>query len=213
MSNTWDRHRHLAGLAGVALVALATHRQTLDWALLGSDSYASIIASRIRNFGDLIGTFGEVLMDGRFPFGEYYRPVGNLFMALDYSIWELDSFGYQLTSVLLFSATVGMLYFATHRMLGPDSRAGPSVAALFFALHPSALSVLPFVERRTELLALTCTLTAFALLSGNGRHHSEGRHAPCSTASCSGACSAASSSEEGEQALSPPKSVLVPMME
>ena len=79
--------RHLAILLAILGVVFFTYRDTLGMALLGFDTYAVILASRIRGVPDLAGTFTEVWMDGRLPLGDFYRPVSNLSISLDYAIW------------------------------------------------------------------------------------------------------------------------------
>ena len=156
-------HRRLGDLAAPLVIAGAgifIQRHTLDQALLGFDSYASILTSRISDLGDLGGSFTEVMMDGRLPVGDFYRPLANLSLALDHALWGLEPFGFQLTSLLLFGVTIALLHAVARKLLGPGSWLGPALAAAFYALHPSALSVLPFVARRSETLMLLFTLLA-----------------------------------------------------
>jgi len=147
----------------IAAAAVVVHREVLSMPLLGHDTYAAIIASRIQSFSDLIGTFTEVLMDGRLWAGDFYRPIGNLFLAFDYSLWGLSSVGYQLTSMGVWCAVIVVLFLLCRSLLGSKAWVGPSFAAIVFALHPVALSVLPFPGRRTEMLMLL--FVALALLA------------------------------------------------
>jgi hypothetical protein len=76
------RTRDAIGLTLALAAALAAHRFVLDLELMGWDTYPTIAASRIRDLGDLWGSFTEKLMDERYPAGSFYRPVTNLFFAL-----------------------------------------------------------------------------------------------------------------------------------
>lgn len=158
----------------IATGAFAVHAEYLQLPLLGYDGYATILASRIQSPSDFIGTFTELMMDGRFPVGDFYRPMGNLSLAVDYAFWGTQTFGYQLTSMLLWCATIVALYRLTGRLLG-GGRAwfGPALAALFFALHPACLSILPYPARRTETLMLL--FVALALLAAPRASASEDR--------------------------------------
>lgn len=138
----------------IASAAFWVHREVLGIAIFGQDGQAAILASRIQSFSDFIGTFTEVMMDGRLPVGDFYRPLGNLFLAFDYAVWGVDDFGYQLTSMLLWCGIVIVIFFATRKLLGEGARLGPALAAIFFALHPVMLSVVPYPARRTEILGL-----------------------------------------------------------
>jgi 4-amino-4-deoxy-L-arabinose transferase-like glycosyltransferase len=131
--------------------------------LLGHDTYPAIIASRIQNFSDFIGTFTEVLMDGRLWAGEFYRPMGNLLLAFDYALWGTHPNGYQITSMGVWCAAIVVLYRLCRSWLGGHAWIGPSFAAIVFALHPAVLSVLPYPGRRTETLMLL--FVALALLA------------------------------------------------
>lgn len=148
----------------VFAAAFVAHLGNLGNALLGWDSYATIVASRIESAADLWGTFSEVMMDGRFPFADFYRPVGNLFIAFDYAVWDLDPFGYQLTNLLLWSLSAALVFLFARRILGEKATAGPVVAVVFYVLHPSVLSILPFAARRTETLQIIFVLLTLIAL-------------------------------------------------
>jgi hypothetical protein len=149
--------------AALALVLLATAVvvvRTHEIGLMGFDSYPLILSSRITNFGDLLGTFTEELADGLYG-GDYYRPLLNLSFALDYGLYGLESWGYQLTNALLFGATGLALWALALRLYGERSAGlGALLALAFFLLHESHFEVVPVPARRPELL---CAL--FACLS------------------------------------------------
>jgi hypothetical protein len=128
--------------------------------LMGFDSYPIILTARIESLGDLLGTFTEELMDGRYR-GDYYRPLLNLSFALDHAIWGLEPAGYQLTNSLLFGAAALSLFFFARRLIGPAARFGPLLALALLLLHESQFEVLPVPPRRPELL---CALFAFLSL-------------------------------------------------
>lgn len=126
--------------------------RTKDYGLMGMDCYPLIIASRIQSMGDWLGTFTEKLMDGRYS-GDFYRPLVNLSFALDYAVWGLKPFGYQLTNVLLFAGCASALYLLSRRLLGGAAVVGPVVAVLAFMLHPSMVEVIGVPSRRGETMA------------------------------------------------------------
>lgn len=140
------------GGLSVFVAAFILHFDNLNNALLGWDTYATIIASRVESSADFWGTFTEVMMDGRFEFGDFYRPVGNLFVAFDYAVWGLEPFGYQLTNLALWSLSATLIFLLVRRLLGGETLVGPLVAVMFYVLHPAVLSILSIVARRTETL-------------------------------------------------------------
>ncbi len=143
-------HRDAIGLALALVVALFAHRFVLDLELMGWDTYPTIAASRVHDLGDLLGSFSEELMDGRYPGGHFYRPVTNLVFALDYAVWGLRPLGYHLTNLVILLASVVAVFVLARRWLGPGW--GPGVAALVFALHPLQLETVPVTARRADML-------------------------------------------------------------
>lgn len=139
----------------------ALFARTYDVGLLGWDAYPIIISARIRSFADLVGAFSEKLMNGRYA-GDFYRPVLNLSVGIDYAVWGLRPFGYQLTNILLFAGCAVSLFLLARRLLGPGAWVGPLLAAIVFVAHPLQFEVLPVMPRRPELL---CCLFMFLSLS------------------------------------------------
>jgi hypothetical protein len=143
-------HRDTTGLALALVAALFAHRFVLDLELMGWDTYPTIAASRVHDLGDLLGSFSEELMDGRYPGGHFYRPVTNLVFALDHAVWGLRPLGYHLTNLVILLAGVVAVFVLARRWLGPGW--GPCVAALVFALHPLQLETVPVAARRADML-------------------------------------------------------------
>lgn len=145
----------LAGLVGALYYA-----RVRGIGLMGHDSYPLILTSRIRGLDDLLGSFTESLMDGRYH-GLYHRPLLNLSIALDEGLWGLDPLGYQLTGAVLFALTGLALFQAVRRALG-GAVPGALAALLLFLLHESHLEVVPVPARRPELLCAMCGLFGLA---------------------------------------------------
>lgn len=138
------------GLLLAVGAALLAHRFVLHLELMGWDSYPIIAASRVQGPGDLLGIFHEELMAGRYPGGSFYRPVTNLFFALDYALSGLDPAGYQRTNLLLQLAGVVAVFVLARRWL--SSGIGSVAAALVFAIHPLQLETVPVAARRADML-------------------------------------------------------------
>jgi len=154
----------LAVAFAIASGAFAINRDVLGVGILGYDSFPWIVASRIQSLSDFLGTFSEEMMDGRMPAGVFYRPMSNLSLATDHAIWGLNPLGYALTSLLSWCLTIVLLHQLVRRMLGGRSWVAPAIAALFYALHPSALAILPMVARRPEILVLIFAACALLVL-------------------------------------------------
>jgi hypothetical protein len=157
------RAREALALALILAVAVAAYRPFLGLAHLGWDTYPLILTSRVESAADLLSSFGEELMDGRYPHGHFYRPVTALSFALDHAVWGLDPFGYHLTDLVLLLACTILVAAVARRLLGPGL--GPLIAALVYALHPLHVETLPVAARRADTLAQLFTLVALTAAS------------------------------------------------
>ncbi len=85
-----------------------------------------------------------------------YAPVQILSYTLDYSIWNLDPFGYHLTNVVLHACNASLVFLLTRRLgYGVPTAL---VGALIFALHPTQVESVAWVSQRKNVLAMTFTL-------------------------------------------------------
>ena len=146
--------------AAVAVLALVAWWPVLDLALLGWDSYPLILAGRIVDVADLVGTLGEELMDGLYPLGHFWRPVVHLSFALDHALWGLEPAGYHANDLGLLALCGVALLFVARRLLGGGAWFAPLVAGVLYVLHPVQLEILPVAARRAEALAVMFTLLA-----------------------------------------------------
>jgi hypothetical protein len=146
-----------------ALVGGVVWSPVLELELLGWDSYPMIAAGKVSGLGELFGTFGEELMDGRYPLGRYWRPLVHLSFALDHALWGLDPFGYHASDLTLLAASAGLTAALATRLLRLSPVAGlvaGLVAGFAFALHPVHFEILPVAPRRADALAVFFTLLA-----------------------------------------------------
>src|SRR3989338_3008461 len=77
--------------------------------------------------------------------GDLYRPIRQVFYAINYQIWGLNTFGYHLNSFLLHFFVTALFYFITLKLT--DKPGFSFVVALLFAAHPV------HVERITNMTA------------------------------------------------------------
>ena len=156
----------LAGLLLVLLVAI-TYQAVPSLGMLGWDGWPLVAASKVRTLGELVGTFGEELMDGRYPHGSFYRPVTHLSFALDEWASGLDPAGYHRTDLALLAGCALCLAALVTRLA--NGWAG-LVAGVLFALHPVQLEVVVVPARRADLLALLCGLGCLLAQHDPPRH-------------------------------------------
>ena len=155
------RFVHVIAVAACLAAGVLFMRGTKDVGLMGWDTYPMIIASRVKSVADFVGNFTEKLMDGRYA-GGFYRPLANLSVALDFALWDLNPFGYQLTNAVLWAGACVSLYFLLCRLTEGASRFAPFFGLAFFLFHPSHAEVVPVPARRPE--AMCAMFTALSLI-------------------------------------------------
>jgi hypothetical protein len=163
--------------AAVALV----FAQTREFGLMGFDTYPLILTSRVQTFGDLLGSFTEQLMDGRYP-ARFYRPALSLSFALDHALWGLKPWGYHLTDALLFGASAAVLFLLMRRLAGSRASAAAYATLLMVVLHPTHWEVVPVPARRAEMMC--CLAVALSLLLQLRPRALKGRRPPIGPALC-----------------------------
>jgi tetratricopeptide (TPR) repeat protein len=94
--------------------------------------------------------------------GSNYRPVTWITSGLDFVIWEMEAFGYHLTSLLFHGANAVLVYFLAGRLFasfgfGTANEAGLIVASLFsallFSVHPLRVEVVAWASARNDIVA------------------------------------------------------------
>jgi hypothetical protein len=149
-----DRLLWAAG-AMVIASALAVYGRGLGAGFVGDDV---MILHRLRALGGPADVFGFF----RGEFFEYYRPLGFISHAFDWSIAGADPAQFHRTSLLLHVVNA-LLVLALGWRLAPGTLAGPA-AALLFALHAAHHEAVIWISARFDLLATAFSLTALLLM-------------------------------------------------
>ena len=130
-----------------------------------------------------------------------YRPLTVLSFRLNYSLHELDPFGYHLVNLIL-HAVVSVQIFGLANRLRPGLRRGGLLAALLFASHPVHSEAVCNTVGRAELLAaalLLLSLQAYSVAAAAAE--ASPRAAGWYTVACGSAIGAALAKETGLLAL------------
>src|SRR6185369_5754008 len=112
----------------------------------------------------------------------HYQPLTWLSFALDFQLWELDPFGYHLTSLLIHCVNALLLYFLALRLLaltmrreaanGTAARLAAGFAALMFAIHPLRVESVAWITERRDVLSglfFLATLLSYLKAAENQR--------------------------------------------
>lgn len=96
---------------------------------------------------------------------DFYIPLTQLSLAVDYHFWNLDPFGYHLSNIVLHSVNTGLMVFIADRLL--RSRLALSaigahqhllystilfLAAMIFSIHPLRVESVVWVAERKDVL-------------------------------------------------------------
>ncbi len=95
---------------------------------------------------------------------QIYRPVDFAQLAVDWTFWGTDPFGYHLSNLLFHAASTILVFFLIRRLGGPGGQTFPSVfGGALFALHPLAPEAVQWIVGRVDLTA--CFFTLVMLLA------------------------------------------------
>ena len=170
MDVKFQRLLFLSAVLFVGLVSFSSYYFILDYFFTGSDTLTLIDTSRVHQLHDVIGIFTEPLMaDSKFvEVGKFFRPVATLSYTLDFTIWDLNPFGFQLTNLLL-NTVVSCLLAIVMYQLSNGNLLFAWLSGLMFALHPILVESVPAIDRRHDILAAVFLLSAFSLFLKNKR--------------------------------------------
>ncbi|MBI4843175.1 MAG: hypothetical protein HY809_02470, partial [Nitrospirae bacterium] len=103
-----------------------------------------------------------------------YRPIPALSYGIDYSIWAMDPFGYQLTNLVLHTL-VSVLLFFFMRMLTRGRDGAAWLSAVLFALHPVMAESVPATVRRFDAMAALFILLSLITFLKHTETYTSGR--------------------------------------
>jgi hypothetical protein len=92
---------------------------------------------------------------GTLPF---YRPIGQLSFALDFTLSGMNPFGYHLTNLLLHLACTALTWRLALRLFGVPAYA--LATATVFSLHPVHGEAVMWISGRFDLLVCACVLAS-----------------------------------------------------
>lgn len=154
----------IGAVISVGLVSAFAYHSILGYFFTGTDTVTLIETSRIHSFKDFTRIFSEPLMAGSkfVDIAKFFRPVASLSYALDYSIWNLNPFGFQLTNLLL-NASVACLVVGVMYLLCNGNILFAWLSGLIFALHPILVDSVPATDRRHDIIAAMFLLLSLFL--------------------------------------------------
>ena len=161
----WPRARHVFP-ALIVLITFSTFLPVLKNGFVDLDNRTLTENFNYRGLGwdELQWMFGD------FQFGQY-QPLTWLTLALDYSIWWSDPFGYHWTNLVLHISNTVLFYYIALRLIiiaGPSAalsdemtwRISAGLATVIAALHPLRVEAVAWASARAEVLAAVLFLSS-----------------------------------------------------
>jgi hypothetical protein len=157
----------------VFAVSCLTYHSILDYFFSGTDTLTLIETSRVQSFSDIVRLLSEPLMAGTgfVDIAKFYRPLIALSYSLDYAIWHLSPWGFQLTNLVLNALVASLAVLALFELSDRDVWFA-GLGGFIFALHPILIESVPATDRRQDVLAalfLLLSLALFLKLRGGAR--------------------------------------------
>lgn len=154
-----DTARLLLILA-LALAALA-YINTLTFAFVYDDLPQLVSNPRVHSWSHAPKLFAEQvwtqsMLQGT---GNYYRPIFELWLLAQYSVFGLHAWAYHLASLLMNIAVVGLVYALFRRLTG--DRLTAAMGAVIFAVHPTHIETVAWISGVTDLLCALFVLGSF----------------------------------------------------
>lgn len=151
-----------AAAAGLVTLLMALVYVPAVFAGLGFVSDDFMILERLRQAGGLRGGWSFFTLS----YYDYYRPLGFLSFASDWTMWRDSAPAYHAVSVLLHLVNTVMVLLLARRLVGPRAAL---IAAAGFGLHVANQEAVFWVSSRFDLLATAGALALLLVLGTSGR--------------------------------------------
>jgi len=160
------KHREKTNLFIMTLILivfnLLLYKKYLNHYFVNPDTLTLIETSRISSFQDFIKIFTTPLMHGS-SFTQvikHYRPLSVLSFSMDYAIWGLQPFGYNLTNLILHISVTILVFLLSSRLVKGNIWI-PFLGAFIFSIHPVLLENIIHTAYRQDILASFFLLLSF----------------------------------------------------
>jgi len=167
------RQGYLKAILLILVVGIITYANTFANRFVWDDRALIIENELIRDSRYIPQIFTTELYRTSAP-GSFYRPIQTLSYLLDYSIWNLNPYGYHFTNLLIHivnGVLVYILVLISARNWRPKglryNTKEPQTIALFsallFTVHPIQVQAVTYISGRSDLLACSFMLLSLIL--------------------------------------------------
>ena len=141
----------------IVLIAFLTYKDILNYFFSNMDLTYLVFYWRIESLHDVLRVFTEPWATG------FYRPITTLSFSLDYAIWGLNPFGWQLTNLIL-HILVSVLVFFVIVSLTKGELLIAWLSAVIFTTHPvlaNDVQVIPYRQDIVPAIFILLTVILF----------------------------------------------------
>ena len=158
------RQEHLKAILLILVLGVITYFNAFANRFVWDDRALIIGNELIRDWKHIPQIFTAELYRTSAP-GSFYRPIQTLSYLFDYSIWQLNPYGYHFTNLLIHIVNGILVYFIILLSLRYTNKQYPIAlfTALLFIVHPVHVQAVTYISGRADLLACLFLLIAFIL--------------------------------------------------
>ena len=146
-------------LSLISLLSVVLYLGTLSFPFVWDDSPQIVNNPIIRTWSNLPRAFGSDLWYHTTRHQVYYRPLFSSWSILNYSLFELNAWGWHLTNILVHLIAVIAVFYLC-RKLGTDDWTA-ALAALVFAVHPVHIECVAWVSAGSDIIVTVFYILAF----------------------------------------------------
>ena len=166
------KYKRKINLFILALILIAfnllLYKKYLNHYFVDPDTLTLIETSRITSFQDFIKIFTTPLMHGSsfMQLLKHYRPISVLSFSLDYAIWDLQPFGYNLANLILHILVSILVFLLSSRFFKRNIWIS-FLGAFIFSIHPVLLENIIRIAFRQDILASFFLLLSFIIFQNH----------------------------------------------
>jgi len=148
-------------LAILSLFAIVIYGNSLHNPFIWDDQYLITENHFIKSSKYILDMFKHQLYYSTAGSSNFYRPLQNLFLYFDYSLWKENPVGYHLTNILFHILSAFLIYLLIKCIF--NRKAIAFLVSFLFLVHPVNSTVVNYISSRADSQSAMFTLLALFL--------------------------------------------------
>lgn len=142
-------------IISLIIVILISYSNTFQNEFVWDDDFFIVDNIHIKDLNNIPSFFFEPSV------GNLYRPIRSVFYVITHKIWQLNTFGYHLNSIILHTLITIILFYITLKVTKNNNLS--FVTSLFFAVHPVHTARVTNMTAGFDLYGILFMLLSFLL--------------------------------------------------